>query len=93
MSLYKFQAQRTFTWEGGVLENNINHILRPHLTAWGHELLGNMGLCKFQAQRTFIWESVLENNINHILRPHLTAWAIEWGWFFDRKGDNNCFLK
>jgi hypothetical protein len=28
----KFQAQRTFTW-GGVLENNINYILRSHLTA------------------------------------------------------------
>jgi hypothetical protein len=30
--LCKFQAQRAFTWEG-VLENNINHVLRPHLTA------------------------------------------------------------
>jgi hypothetical protein len=28
----KFQAQRTFTW-GVVVENNINHILGPHLTA------------------------------------------------------------
>ena len=26
----KFQAQRAFTW-GGVLENNINLILEPHL--------------------------------------------------------------
>ena len=32
MSLYKFQVQRVFTW-GGVLENTINHILGPHLTA------------------------------------------------------------
>jgi len=31
-SLCKFQAQRAFTWEG-VLENNINYISRPHLTA------------------------------------------------------------
>jgi hypothetical protein len=31
MSLYKFQAQRAFTWEG-MLENNINHIMRSHLT-------------------------------------------------------------
>jgi hypothetical protein len=28
--LYKFQAQKTFTW-GGILENNINHILKHHL--------------------------------------------------------------
>jgi len=27
----KFQAQRAFTW-GGMLENNINYILGPHLT-------------------------------------------------------------
>jgi hypothetical protein len=32
MDLCKFQAQNAFTW-GGVLENNINHILGPHLTA------------------------------------------------------------
>jgi hypothetical protein len=32
VDLCKFQAQRAFTW-GGVLENNINHILGPHLTA------------------------------------------------------------
>jgi len=32
MDLCKFQAQKTFTW-GGVLENNINHILESHLTA------------------------------------------------------------
>jgi hypothetical protein len=32
VGLCKFQAQRAFTW-GGVLENNINHILGPHLTA------------------------------------------------------------
>jgi hypothetical protein len=31
MSLCKFQAQMAFTW-GDVLENNINHILGPHLT-------------------------------------------------------------
>jgi hypothetical protein len=30
ISLCKFQAQRIFTWEG-VLGNNINHILEPHL--------------------------------------------------------------
>jgi len=30
ISLYKFQAQKAFTW-GGMLENNINHILEPHL--------------------------------------------------------------
>jgi hypothetical protein len=27
-----FQAQRAFTW-GGILENNINYILEPHLIA------------------------------------------------------------
>ena len=32
VSLCKFQAQISFTW-GGVLKNNINHILGPHLTA------------------------------------------------------------
>ena len=32
VGLCKFQAQRAFTW-GGVLENNINHILKPYLTA------------------------------------------------------------
>jgi hypothetical protein len=32
VSMYKFQAQSAFTW-GGVLKNNINHILGPHLTA------------------------------------------------------------
>jgi len=32
VDLCKFQAQRAFTW-GGVLENNINYILGPHLTA------------------------------------------------------------
>ena len=32
MSLCKFQAQRTFIWES-MLENNINYILIPHLTA------------------------------------------------------------
>ena len=32
MSLCKFQVQRAFTW-GDMLENNINYILRPHLTA------------------------------------------------------------
>jgi hypothetical protein len=31
VGMCKFQAQRVFTW-GGVLENNINHILGPHLT-------------------------------------------------------------
>jgi hypothetical protein len=31
VGLCKFQAQMTFTW-GGVLENNINHILEPYLT-------------------------------------------------------------
>jgi hypothetical protein len=31
VSLCKFQAQRTFIW-GDVLENNINHIMRHHLT-------------------------------------------------------------
>jgi len=31
VGLYKFQDQKTFTWRG-VLENNINHIMRPHLT-------------------------------------------------------------
>jgi len=30
MGLCKFQAQRAFTWKS-VLENNINHILGPHL--------------------------------------------------------------
>jgi len=29
-SMYKFQVQKVFTW-GGVLENNINYILGPHL--------------------------------------------------------------
>jgi hypothetical protein len=29
--LCKFQTQKTFTWEG-VLENNINYILKFHLT-------------------------------------------------------------
>jgi len=32
MDMCMFQAQRAFTW-GGVLENNINHILESHLTA------------------------------------------------------------
>jgi hypothetical protein len=32
VDMCKFQAQRAFT-RGNVLENNINHILRPHLTA------------------------------------------------------------
>jgi len=32
MDLCKFQAQNAFTREG-VLENNINYILQPHLTA------------------------------------------------------------
>jgi hypothetical protein len=32
MDMCKFQAQRAFIW-GGMLENNINHIMRPHLTA------------------------------------------------------------
>jgi hypothetical protein len=32
VGLCKFQVQRAFTW-GSVLENNINHILEPHLTA------------------------------------------------------------
>ena len=31
ISLCKFQAQKTFTWKD-VLKNNINHILRYHLT-------------------------------------------------------------
>jgi hypothetical protein len=31
MNLCKFQDQMTFTW-GGMLENNINNILGPHLT-------------------------------------------------------------
>jgi hypothetical protein len=30
MDMCKFQAQIAFTW-GGVLENNKNHILEPHL--------------------------------------------------------------
>ena len=32
MNLCKFQGQRAFTW-GGMLKNNIDHILEPHLTA------------------------------------------------------------
>ena len=32
VGLCKFQAQRAFTW-GGVLQNNINHIMGPHLQA------------------------------------------------------------
>jgi hypothetical protein len=32
VSLCKFRAQRAFTW-GGVLENNINHILEHYLKA------------------------------------------------------------
>jgi len=32
VGLCKFQAQNAFTW-GSVLENNINYILEPHLTA------------------------------------------------------------
>jgi hypothetical protein len=32
MILCKFQAQKAFTWED-MLENNIYHILKPHLTA------------------------------------------------------------
>jgi hypothetical protein len=31
VNLYKFPAQRAFIW-GGVLENNINYTLEPHLT-------------------------------------------------------------
>jgi hypothetical protein len=31
MGICKFQAQKAFNW-GGVLENNINHILKSHLT-------------------------------------------------------------
>jgi len=31
VGLCKFQIQRAFTW-GDVLENNINHIMGPHLT-------------------------------------------------------------
>jgi hypothetical protein len=30
VGLCKFQVQRAFTW-GGVLENNINHILKSYL--------------------------------------------------------------
>ena len=33
VGLYKFQIQKTFTWEG-VLENNINYIMKSHLTIW-----------------------------------------------------------
>jgi hypothetical protein len=31
VGLCKFQAQMAFNW-GGVLENNINNIMGPHLT-------------------------------------------------------------
>jgi len=31
MDMYKFEAQIAFTLRG-VLKNNINHILEPHLT-------------------------------------------------------------
>ena len=30
VSMWKFQAQRAFVWEG-ILENNINHILRLYV--------------------------------------------------------------
>jgi len=33
MNLCKFQTQRAFT-RGGVVDNNINYILEPHLTAY-----------------------------------------------------------